>query len=139
MRELIGYPPRVTGIDKNSIAGVIFGKTVRHHIERRLSHIGVDVPRELASRIEPPLDRADVDDKFIDALIICHTLSQTVRQQKRRGHVDKLNLQQLLRGYLLGLADPRIIVRCFAALREPVIWHKRKYIVIKKRNGQQVT
>ncbi len=74
---LVRHPAGVDGVHVNAILDVVRCAGARHHVERRLGHVGVRMPVRLRRAIELPLHRADIYDVLVGAGRAHHQRLQT--------------------------------------------------------------
>ena len=105
---LVGHPAGVDAVHVDAVGVVVGGGGAGHHVQRRLGHVRVRVPRRLEAAVELALDRRDVDDVLVALGRAQHQRLQPRVEDERRDGVDELRLEQLDRRHLGEQQAPRV-------------------------------
>ena len=107
-RILVGHPAGVDAVHVDAVGLVVGGRRARHHVERRLRHVRVRMPRRLEVAVELPLHRRHVDDVLVALRRAQHQRLEARVEDERRDRVDQLHLEQLDRRHLGQQQPPRV-------------------------------
>src|SRR5688572_10180915 len=107
-RILVRHPAGVYAVHVDTVVPVVGRRGARHHVERRLRHVGVRMARGLEVAVELPLHRRHIDDVLVALRRAQHQFFQSPIQYKRGDAVDQLHLEQLHRRHLRQRKPPRV-------------------------------
>src|SRR5450631_2881565 len=107
-RIFVSYPPGVHGIHVDSVLDEVRCAGARHHVERRLRHVGVRVLVSLGGAIELPLYRTDVDDMLVTLGRPQQQWFETSVQHIGSDGVHQLHLEKLRRLDLMQAQSPAV-------------------------------
>ncbi len=133
-RILVGDPAGVHAVHVDAVGVVIGGRRARHHVQRRLGHVRVRMPRGLEPAIELPFHGRHVHDVLVAARRPHHERLQPGVEDERRHRVDQLHFQQLHRRHFGQQQPPRIAVAQIELLQiliEPAL---RKQVLLIARS-----
>ena len=106
---------------------VIGGRRARHHVQRRLGHVGVRMAGRLEPPVKLPLDRGHVHDVFVTLRRAEHQRLETRVENEGRDGVDELHFEQLDRRHLVQQQAPRVAPPPIDLLQipiEPSLWEQ---------------
>ena len=91
----VRHPTGVHRVHVDAVELVVGGRRARHHVERRLGHVGVRVTRCLELAVELAFHRRHVHNVLVAIRRAQHERLEPRIQQERRNRVHQLHLQQL--------------------------------------------
>ena len=107
-RVLVGHPAGIHGVHVNAVHLVIRRRGARHHVQSRLRHVRVRMPRGLVLAVKLPFHRRDVHDVLVALGRAQHERFQPRVQNERRNRVHQLHFQQFHGRHFRHGQPPRI-------------------------------
>ena len=137
-RVLVGDPSGVDAVHVDAVVVIVGGRRARHHVQRRLRHVRVRMPRRLEFPVELPFHRRHVDDVLVALRCSQHERLQARVENERRNRVDEVHFQQFDGRHFRQQQPPRVAFAQVDLLQIRIELPFRKQVLLSRQLlGQQ--